>query len=176
MDITLVQQKKIIADFYIRHWEQLIRFAAARLPFPEESRDVVQDVFLRLLECGRTVCEETVTSYVYTILRNIINDKLRMFRCHQEVDRWLFQSVETRAERTTEHTVNEHALLHIVETKIRTLPSACGKVYSLHLFDGLTVDEIVERASLPKRTVEYYLFQARKKVRKEVMDEWYKAV
>lgn len=178
MDVTLIQQKQktIIADFYSRQREKLIQFAAMRLPFPEESEDVVQDVFLRILRHGEMVREETINSFVYTVLRNLINDKLRMFRCHKEVNRWLFEAVETRTERTTEHTVDGNALMQIVETKIRKLPSVCRQVYSLHLFEGLTVDEIVEKSSLTKRAVESYLFQARKKIRKEVVERWYGAV
>lgn len=175
MDATLIQQN-IITDFYIREREKLIRFAAARLPFPEESEDVVQDTFLRLLEYGRMVQKESVASFVYTILRNIINDKLRMFRCHQEVDRWLFENAGNQSVQTTEHAINEQALLHIVEGKIQSLPAKCGKVYSLHLFEGLSVDEIVKQYAIPKRTVESYVFQARKEVRKEIREQWFNAV
>lgn len=175
MDVTLIQQN-IITDYYCREREKLIRFAAARLPFPEESEDVVQDTFLRLLEYGQMVQQESIASLVYTVLRNIINDKLRKFRCHQEVDRRLFEDAGSRSVQTTEHTINEHALLHIVEGKIQSLPVKWGKVYSLHLFDGLSVDEIVKRCGIPRRTVESYVFLARKAVRKEICEQWYSAV
>lgn len=168
-------QQNLIAGFYVSNRERLISFAAARLPFPEESEDVVQDTFLRLLEYGRMVQEETLSSLVYTILRNIINDRLRRFRCHCEVNTWLHET-ETLSGNYTERKVEEHTLLHIVETKIKRLPPACGKVYSLHLFDGLTADELARQLSVSKRTIECYLFQARKKVRKEVLELWYKAV
>lgn len=175
MDTTFVQSD-LIRDFYVRQRVKLIRFAEMRLPFPEESEDVVQDVFLRLLGYRKMVRRETIDSFVYTILRNIINDKLRQFRCHQEIDSLCFDHVENKVVNDTEHAVNGHALSCLIEQHIGKLPPACSRIYSHHLFEGLSADELAEKFSISKRTVEFYLFQARKYLRKVVREEWCDAV
>lgn len=175
MCATLIQQN-IIEDYYILHRKKLINFAAARLPFPEDSEDVVQDTFLKLLEYKQMVQPETIASFIYTILRNLINDKLRSFRRHQEVETWLFETVQANSIENGEQTIDNHELMHIVRKNIQLLPENNHRIYSLYFYEGLTTEEIATRTSLDKRKVEYYLYEARKKVRKAVSEQWYEAI
>jgi RNA polymerase sigma-70 factor (ECF subfamily) len=51
---------------------------------------------------------------------------------------------------------------------VRRLPKQMARVYSVSRFEYLDISEIAQKMNLSKRTVEYHLYMARKRVRESV--------
>ncbi len=153
-----------MADCYTAYRCELVNFATARLGNRQESEDLVQDVFLKMMTFEGLVCEATVKAFAFTIAANKIKDRLRrrIFR-HQmeEGKRYEMELQHTDAARMAEY----HDVLRVVNGSIDRLTPACAKVYRMSFFDGMTAGEIAEELQVSKRTIESQLFQSRKQMR-----------
>ena len=63
----------------------VVRYIYRKLNGCMETEDLVQDAFLRLLEYRSMLRPETVRSFLYTIVRNLVTDYLRRHYKKQEV-------------------------------------------------------------------------------------------
>ncbi len=162
-------QGQMIANFYATYWEELVNYTNIRLGNREESEDLVQDVFYKMMTIDGFINEVTLKSFAFTITANKIKDVLRrrIFR-HQmeESKKYESQLQHTSAERMAEY----HDVVRLINTNMEKLSPACAKVYRMSLFDDMSIGDICEELQVSKRTIESQLFTSRKKMR-EMMKE-----
>lgn len=161
---TITKQAQVIANFYAEYQAELVNFTAIRLGNREESEDLVQDVFIKLMSFDGMINEATIKSFAFTITNNKIKDLLRrrIFRRKMEENaKYEMQLQHASAERVAEY--NE--TLRLVNMNMEKLTNSCAKVYRMSLFKGMAVGEIAEELNVSKRTIESQLFTSRKKMR-----------
>ena len=154
----------MIADFYTRHHAELVNFAISRLGNREESEDLVQDVFIKMMSFEGMINEETIKSFAFTIAANKIKDYLRrrIFRHKMEENaKYEMELQYSHVERVVEY----HDTLRMVNDSMARLSPACAKVYRMSLFEDMTTGDIAQETNVSKRTVESQLFTSRKQVR-----------
>ena len=134
---------QFLTETYTTYRPLMFRYIYRKLNGCMETEDLVQDAFLRLLEYRSMLRPETVRSFLYTIVRNLVTDYLRRHYKKQEVMACMCEGLSA---------VNQ------LSPKVRA-------VYSMSRFEGKTTLEIAEELSIPKRTVEGYLLIGRKSVR-----------
>ena len=164
MEQTAICQQQVIANFYTVHHAELVNFATSRLGSREESEDLVQDAFIKMMTFEGIINEATIKSFAYTITANKVKDVLRrrIFR-HQleESKKYEMELLHFYAERLAEY----HDTLRIVNQNVDKLSPTCAKVYRMSLFDDMTAGDIAEELQVSKRTVESQLFTSRKQMR-----------
>ena len=64
----------LLETYYTDHRDELLAFVSSRLGGSEESKDIVQNVFLRLLTSDKMITAITLPALVYTMARNLITD------------------------------------------------------------------------------------------------------
>lgn len=105
MKQTANNQGQIIANFYTVYQAELVNFATSRLGNREESEDLVQDVFIKMMSYEGMINEETIKSFAFTIAANKVKDVLRrrIFR-HQleESKKYEMELQHSHAERLAE--------------------------------------------------------------------------
>lgn len=162
-------QGQMIANFYTTNQCELVNFAISRLGNREESEDLVQDVFVKMMTFEGIINESTVKSFAFTITANKIKDVLRrrIFR-HQMEDskKYEIELQHSNVERVAEY----HDTLRIVNQSIAKLSPTCAKVYRMSLFEDMTAGDIAEELQVSKRTIESQIFTSRKLMR-EMMKE-----
>ncbi|MHC6730737.1 RNA polymerase sigma factor [Segatella copri] len=164
MKQTANNQGQMIANFYTVHHAELVNFATSRLGNREESEDLVQDVFIKMMSFEGMINEETIKSFAFTIAANKIKDHLRrrIFRHQMEESKMYEMELQhSHAERLAEY----HDTLRIVNQNVDKLSPTCAKVYRMSLFDDMTAGDIAEELQVSKRTVESQLFTSRKQMR-----------
>lgn len=77
MKQTTINQGQMIADFYSNHHAELVNFATSRLGNREESEDLIQDVFIKMMSFEGMINEATIKSFAFTIAANKVKDHLR---------------------------------------------------------------------------------------------------
>ena len=77
----VASKKCIIADYYTNHYDELKKFVISRLQVVDEAEDIVQDIFVRLLQSDQMISPVTLPCLVYTMARNKIVD---YWRCRQQ--------------------------------------------------------------------------------------------
>ena len=164
MEQNTINQRQMIADFYTRHHAELVNFAISRLGNREESEDLVQDVFIKMMSFEGMINEETIKSFAFTIAANKIKDHLRrrIFRHKMEENaKYEMELQHSHVERVVEY----HDTLRMVNDSMARLSPACAKVYRMSLIEDMTAGDIAQEMNVTKRTVESQLFTSRKQVR-----------
>ena len=164
MEQNTINQRQMIADFYTRHHAELVNFAISRLGNREESEDLVQDVFIKMMSFEGMINEETIKSFAFTIAANKIKDHLRrrIFRHKMEENaKYEMELQHSHVERVVEY----YDTLRMVNDSMARLSPACAKVYRMSLFEDMTTGDIAQETNVSKRTVESQLFTSRKQVR-----------
>lgn len=164
MKQTANNQGQMIANFYTVHHAELVNFATSRLGNREESEDLVQDVFIKMMSFEGMINEETIKSFAFTIAANKVKDLLRrrIFRHKMEENaKYEMELQHSLVERMAEY----HDTLRMVNDSMARLSPACAKVYRMSLFEDMTAGDIAQEMNVSKRTVESQLFTSRKQVR-----------
>ena len=165
----MTNQQLIISNYYAQHRGEIVDFIALRIADACEAEDMVQDLFIRLLRGHQLITPITLPCLTYTMARHCIADYYRRRRVKDEYEHYI-QKSDVRglmADDTTESIINAHMLMERMERTLARLPEACGRVYRLHIYDGLKVSDIAQQLSLPYKQVENRLGQARKAVRQQ---------
>lgn len=164
--------RKLIADYYSRHFDEVCTFIAKRTGCEDVSADLAQDVFERLLSLGKIITKETLPSLVYTISRNKVFD---FWRHHQSVNEYehvitcsqpLFSQQSTDPESV--YSVNE--IYRQLEQGMSQLSDSQRIVYRMNLVDDMKVSEISKTLGIKYKSVEHRLGDARKIVRKYIKE------
>ena len=164
MKQTANNQGQMIANFYTVHHAELVNYATSRLGNREESEDLVQDVFIKMMSFEGIINEATIKSFAFTIAANKIKDHLRrrIFRHKMEENaKYEMELQYSHVERVVEY----HDTLRMVNDSMARLSPACAKVYRMSLFEDMTAGDIAQETNVSKRTVESQLFTSRKQVR-----------
>ena len=158
-------QQLIITNYYAQHRGEIVDFIAVRLTDADEAEDMVQDLFLRLLRGHQLITPVTLPCLVYTMARHSIADYYRRRRVREEFEHYLIKNTDSIGE--IESIISARMLMERMERTLARLPEACGRIYRLHIYDGLKVSDIAQQLALPYKQVENRLGQARKAVRQQ---------
>lgn len=155
---------QFLTETYTTYRPLVFRYIYRKLNGCMETEDLVQDAFLRLLEYRSMLRPETVRSFLYTIVRNLVTDYLRRHYKKQEVMACMCEGLSASVE-DMESAVMAKDLSCQEEKRVNLLSPKVRAVYSMSRFEGKSALEIAEELSIPKRTVEGYLLAGRKSVR-----------
>ena len=154
----------LIVSAYQTYHEQVRRYICSRINDADDADDLAQDVFLRLMECGQMLREETAKDFIFTIARNLIIDYLRRYYKRQEVTSYIYDMQETTVNDTENRVVARDLQAH-EWLKVLSLPEQRRKVYCMSRYEDRSAAEIAAALNLSQRTVENHLFMGRKEVR-----------
>lgn len=143
---------------------QLYRVAYQVLGSPDEARDVVQEVLIKVWNKRRELgVVDNLNAYLNRMTKNLAIDKTRSkHRRTIELDTaygFMADAPDPLAKTETSDTFN-----HIREL-MSGLPDKQNLVMTLRDFDGLTYQEIVNQTGLSMSQVKVYLARARGKMR-----------
>lgn len=153
----------LIETYYTDHRDELLAFVSSRLGGSEESEDIVQNVFLRLLTTDKMITEITLPALVYTITRNLITDYYRRRHTYEAFEHFIKGSSEE--DDSMESVFSARELTELLERGLVRVPENCREVYRLHIYSGMKVSEISQAIGEGYKSVEHRLGTARKAVR-----------
>ena len=154
----------IIEEAYKEYYPVIYRYVRCRIRCKYEVEDLVQDVFMRLLDYDNMLQKSTIQSFLFTIARNLVIDYLRCYYKKQEM---ILCAYENFIESTCgpEEEIIAKDLLIIERLRLSAFPQQRRKIYSMSRFEEKTLWEISEELQLSKSTVENHLFIGRKVMR-----------
>ena len=130
--------EKVIRELFEQHYTPLVLFAKGYIPDLDTDKDVVQEVFLSLIESQET-----------------FRHKCLKYLRHEEVKRRYQKYMQSEAPdetRTYEERVLEEEVYALLIKAIQNLPEQCQKVYLLVL-EGKSNQEIAHQLQLNIETV-----------------------
>jgi RNA polymerase sigma-70 factor (ECF subfamily) len=172
-DEKLMQQIKADNMFafdmlYNKYSKRLYKFAYSILKSPEESENIVQDVFLCLWENRNKVEKDSsVKYYIFTTAYNSIISIIRKKAKESQFIEYL-KSLQDLNQEPVNVELEYHELTEKLEDIINHLPDRQKSVYLLHKVEGLKYSEIAARLNISVNTIENHMSRAFKTIRKKL--------
>ena len=162
------RKKRIISDYYTAHYDELLGFVNKQVKNADDAEDIVQNVFLRLLNTDKMISIITLPCLVYTVARNLIFDHWRRHKIFDEYEHYLQSSThDDDIDVASIYSATE--ITEILERGIARLSDNQRQVYRMNFFDDLPVSVISKTLNLNYKSVEHRLGSARKEVRQYVV-------
>lgn len=158
---------QIIEYYYQNHQAELLAFVGSRLGGKEEAEDIVQDVFLRLLQYSNPIMETTLQALAYTIARNLMNDYYRrkQWAVRHGMKPIDYKQQPVTSDDETARPLSVQEVTEFLERGLLRVPEKCRELYRMHIYDGMQVSDISHKTGENYKSVEYRLGIARKEIR-----------
>lgn len=150
------------------HYASLVRYGTTILKDTDESKDVVQQVFVSAWE-KRTQLDihTSVRAMLYKAVHNACLNRLK----HKKVRAAYasdFQSVHQEAE--SGDLLQAKELQQRIQQAVELLPEQCARIFKMSRFEQLKYQEIAEKTGLSIKTVENQMGKALRIIRQELSD------
>jgi RNA polymerase sigma-70 factor (ECF subfamily) len=138
----------------------------------EQSRDVVQEVFLKLWENRSQIIEnKNLEKYLFQSVKNTSIDKLRK---HKTENKYYDYLINLYSDPTIEYNYLElEELETLISKTINSLPLLTQKVFSLSRDEKKKYSEISKQLGISKKSVEYHMSKSIKEL-KDSIENFYK--
>jgi RNA polymerase sigma-70 factor (ECF subfamily) len=159
-----------------RKTKPLLQLCQRILGDPEEARDVVQVTYFRVWESRKKFDDRwSPNTWVYRIASNLAIDHLRSRRSrersHEPVRQHLLQVADSRASRDLSR-LQQWEVAAIFRDLSAGLSEKQRMVFLLREIEGLSSPEVAEILDCRESTVRNHLFNARKYLRKELLERY----
>jgi RNA polymerase sigma-70 factor (ECF subfamily) len=163
----MTDQRKL-EKLFKQHYRQMYRLATMLLHDDAESKDVVHDIFARLVDDHRDLREDTAESYLLTSVRNRCLNVIRSRQIQERVERLYLLDLDTTiipAERLDEELKTLYKGIDLLE------PPLYRDIIIQHFRDGATFKEIACRMGVSETTVYKHLRRALSQLRTHFKDQ-----
>lgn len=127
-------------DFlYQKYFRMMLRLVQKNSGTEEEAKDIYQEaliVFWQKVVSGQLVLSSKISTYLYSICRNL---------WHKELERKRRYSSGETKENTEELDVHQKEHITIIHKCIHDLGETCKHVLSYYYFDGMSMNDIAEK-------------------------------
>ena len=151
-----------IESLFKTHYTQMYHLAASILYDEDESKDVVSEVFARLMDSDVTLRPDTAEAYLLTGVRNQCRNVMERKQVRERFLRLL-------SEEATEPTITNSEQLRMTELMQYVkehLPPLSQQIFRLHYLREMTCQEVAEVLIVSRQTVHTHLKQSVEKIRK----------
>ncbi len=154
--------KEKFEEIYRRHYPDMYRLARTILYDADDCKDVVSDIFARLLRGDTVPQPEKLEGYLMTSVRNQCRDVLRHKNVRECVEK-LF-SAEIRQNQVVPINDDDRLerLMLFVETQ---LPPLSQQIFRLRFLREMTYEEVAEAVGVSRVTVYHHLSQSLQRIK-----------
>ena len=165
MYIECMTDRRDIERLFKQHYRQMYRFAAMLLHDDAESKDVVHDVFARLLDNHRDLREDTAESYLLTSVRNRCLNVIRNRQIQERIEHLYLLDIDATIMPTDRLEEELNTLYKGID---QLEPPVCRNIIMQHFRDGMTFKEIARRMDVSETTVYKHLRRALSQLRTQL--------
>ena len=154
--------KEKFEEIYRRHYPDMYRLARTILYDADDCKDVVSDIFARLLRGDTVPQSEKLEGYLMTSVRNQCRDVLRHKNVRECVEK-LF-SAEIRQNQVVPINDDDRLerLMLFVEAQ---LPPLSQQIFRLRFLREMTYEEVAEAVGVSRVTVYHHLSQSLQRIK-----------
>ena len=136
--------RKELENLFKTHYAQMYRLAVTILYDEAESKDVVSEVFARLLSSNETLKADTAERYLLMAVRNQCRNVLEHRQVHERFFRLMSDEAVQPTLSTDEQIRMEELMLYIRQQ----LPPLSQEVFRLRYLQEMTCQEVADRLGL----------------------------
>lgn len=145
---------------YERYWQLLYVSACKVIKDEDEAKDIVQEVFISLLNKGREVnIHGSIANYLYTAVRYKVLDAISRQKVRTDYADSLEDFISAK-NYSTDQTLLEKEITVEIEKEIQNLPLKMREVFELSRKDDLSHKEIAKILHISDKTVKKQISNA----------------
>ena len=144
----------------------MYRLARVMLYDPQESKDVVSDVFARLLRDGQVSAKEKTEGYLMAAVRNRCRDVLAHKSVRERAEKLFLQDAAYIADMSDDDRLER--LLQFIDTE---LPPLSQQIFRLRFLREMSYEELAQQVGVSKVTVYNHLSQSLQRIREHFKTE-----
>lgn len=171
MENYIEYKRRLIADYYSEHYDEINAYVDSWLEDgKDDSEDIVQSIFLRLLKEDRVITPATLPRLVYTAARNLVVDCWRRHHLCEQYEHFIRRGGSRWAtgSEDLESVYSASEITALLERGMARLPRCQQGVYRLNIWGGMPVSQIAVELNLTYKCAENRLGAARKTMRRYV--------
>lgn len=156
---------QLLIELFNQHREALKRFVSKKLRQSNETEDVVQETFIRLMQReqqkGSTISSMVAPeAYIYRVAANLTTDRLRQqySRVDEGYREELTDDIMGGFEPLRHLAANER--IEQLRDAVASLPPKCRQVFMLHKYRQLSYREVAEHLDISVSMVEKHMMKA----------------
>ncbi len=160
-----------IDALFVAHYEELYRVAYYFVRSREAAEELVQDVFVHVIELGsRWEPRGPALVYLRAAVRNAALGTLRRQRLEQRwtIDRPFGTDVATAPTASADDLVHGLDVERAIARAVAALPPRCRETFQLQRESGLTYDEVAHVMGVTAQTVKIQMGRALKALRRSL--------
>ena len=154
-----------------KYYVKLCSFANKFLNEPEEARDIVQQVFIKLWECRDYIDpDDSIKAYLFKMTQNICINKLQRKKVeskYAEIYRLIYLN---QHEISPDESLLTGELEKNINSALSRIPPRCKQVFELSRIEGLKYIEIADVLNISVKTVETQMSKAFRILRFELQE------
>jgi len=159
---------KAFEEIYERNWGILYFHALKLLNDEDESKDVVQEVFIGLWNKSDNIqIQSSLSAYLFSATRNKVLNLIRDKKTRVGYTD-LFSLYIDKHKNVILEQIEERELLQTIEAVIQSLPEKMRTVFELSRNEHLSHQEISEKLSISEGTVKRQISNALQILRREL--------
>jgi len=147
--------QKEIETLFRQHYAAMYRLARTILYDADESKDVVSDVFVRLLHNNPSVQTDKMEGYLMMAVRNRCLDVLSHKSVREQVEKLFSQELKQRHIIARNEDERLDRLMQYIE---RELPPLSQQILRLRFLQEMTYEEVAQEVGVSKVTVYNHLW------------------
>lgn len=153
--------KREIQNLFKAHYTQMYRLAATILYDEDESKDVVSEVFVRLLDKDIALRQDTAEAYLMQATRNQCRNVLERKQVRERFVR-LFSAEAVEPSIGSDDRLRMEELMRFIHDQ---LPPLSQQVFRLRYLQEMTCQEVADALGVSRQTVHTHLQQSIAKIR-----------
>ena len=154
--------KKEVETLFRQHYAAMYRLARTILYDADESKDVVSDVFVRLLRGDVVVQADKMEGYLMMAVRNRCLDVLNHKSVREQVEKLFSQEMKQHRIATRNEDDRLDRLMRYIE---RELPPLSQKILRLRFLREMSYEEVAQEVGVSKVTVYNHLSQSLQRIK-----------
>ena len=154
--------KEEFENIYRQHYAKMYRLARTMLYDVDESKDVVSDIFARMLREKYQPQQSQMEGYLMTAVRNRCRDVLSHKSIRERVERlFLQESMQSQIVSMNDDDRLE-LLIQFIEAE---LPPLSQQIFRLRFLREMSYEEVAQAAGVSKVTVYNHLSQSLQRIK-----------
>lgn len=147
---------------YRRHYPAMYRLARTILYDADESKDVVSEIFARLLRGEIVPQADRIEGFLMTSVRNRCRDVLRHKNVRESVEKLFSAEIMQNHNKPINDDDRLERLMLFVEAK---LPPLTQQIFRLRFLREMTYEEVAEAVGVSRVTVYNHLSQSLQRIK-----------
>ena len=149
-------------NIYRQHYAKMYRLARTMLYDVDESKDVVSDIFARLLRDCDGPQKDKMEGYLMTAVRNRCRDVLCHKSMQERVEKLFLQESMQRQIVSMNDDDRLERLMQFIESE---LPPLSQQIFRLRFLSEMSYEEVAQAAGVSKVTVYNHLSQSLQRIK-----------